>query len=200
MAAIYPHAWTSALGDDPSGVAADTWASALSGLTPAQLAEGLRACVAEGREWPPSAGRFRAMCLGIPTLAAVRLQRQGKLPITAFARMVSQHVDEYAVQRAPSAVADRMLAEAYDVARELVMRGHPLPDEPVGAIAAEAPAPSKPADPAHVSRVLGEIDQLLPKPPAPVDLGPEEVERQSRSAKERGLPPDRKTLAAGGES
>ena len=171
---MYPHAWTSALGDDPSGVAADTWASALSGLTPAQLAEGLRACVAEGREWPPSAGRFRAMCLGIPTLAAVRLQRQGRLPITAFARLVSQHVDEYAAKRAPSAVADRMLAEAYDVARELVMRGHPLPAEPVGEIAQEDPSPRRPADPAHVSRVLAEIDATLP--------------------------PDRKTLAAGGES
>ena len=58
----------------PEGAAADTWAAALAGLTGAQIAEGLRACVAEGEEFPPNAPRFRAMCLGIPSLARVRLE------------------------------------------------------------------------------------------------------------------------------
>jgi hypothetical protein len=33
-------------------------------LSPEQIANGLKACVHAGEDWPPSLPRFRAMCLG----------------------------------------------------------------------------------------------------------------------------------------
>lgn len=67
MAALYGHRWTSNYGTRDDG---DTWLHALRGVTPGQLADGIRSCVnraAERRrvgdeDWPPTAGEFRAMC------------------------------------------------------------------------------------------------------------------------------------------
>lgn len=126
MAAIYGHRWTSSYGDDPSGMAGDTWAAGLSGLTGSQLARGLEACVASSDPWPPSLPDFRAACLGIPPLASVRLDAGKANP---FTRLVWQHLDGYRYQQAPADQSDRLLREAYELAREHVMRGGPLPEE-----------------------------------------------------------------------
>lgn len=158
MAAIYPHSWTSALGDNPSGIAADTWASALAGITAEQLAEGLRSCVAEGREFPPSAGRFRGMCLGIPSFAAVKaelLSRDRKR--SPFVLLVWRYVDAYAIRKADTQAGDRMLMAAYELAREKVMRGEAMPDQPAGEIAQERQGKPKPCDPAAVAEKLAAV-------------------------------------------
>ena len=42
---------------------AQTWAGGLRGITGAQLAAGLRTCIASGTEWPRSLPAFRAMCM-----------------------------------------------------------------------------------------------------------------------------------------
>lgn len=131
MAAMYGHTWTSAYGDNPSGLAADTWATALSGLSADQLANGLRACVAEGGEFPPSAPRFRGMCFGIPSFEAVNHElltagaNRGR-----FAALVWSHIDGYAHRHARAEDAKRMRQHAYELAREQVMRGEPLPPAP----------------------------------------------------------------------
>ncbi|WP_396615524.1 hypothetical protein ACHZ97_14725 [Lysobacter soli] len=141
MAAMYGHTWTSAYGDNPSGLAADTWATALSGLTAEQLAAGLRSCVAEGGEFPPSAPRFRAMCFGIPSFEAVNheLLTTDSANRTAFARLVWSHIDGYAHRHARADDAKRMRQNAYDLAREQVMRGEPLPEPAAGEIEHQAP-------------------------------------------------------------
>lgn len=135
MASLYGHRWASQYGVAFSGIAADTWASALSGITPQQIADGLRACVAEGDEWPPAAPRFRAMCLGIPSYATVKLEstRPGEQR-SRFTRSVWLKVDSYAHRHASVRDADKMLKDAYEIACEEVMHGVPLPEQPVALI------------------------------------------------------------------
>lgn len=131
MADVYGHRWVSSYGADPAKGAGATWAKGLAGLTPRQIGQGLDACIASADAWPPTLPEFRAMCLGIPTLAAVRLDRDKATP---FARLVWQHLDGYRMRQASADAADRMLREAYELAREHVMRGGALPEEPVAAI------------------------------------------------------------------
>lgn len=139
MAEIYGHRWTSSYGAEanPEG-AAGTWAKGLAGVSAGQIAEGLRACLASAEPWPPTLPEFRAMSLGIPSLSAVKLGiKCGDM--NAFARLVWQHIDGYRYKQADYKTADRLLQEAYDIAREYVMRGGELPPEPVGEIAHDEP-------------------------------------------------------------
>lgn len=135
MSSLYGHRWVSQYGVSFTGIAADTWASALSGVTPQQIADGLRACVAEGDEWPPAAPRFRAMCLGIPSFSSVKLEstKPGH-ERSPFTRAVWLKVDSYAHRHASVRDADRMLKDAYDIACEEVMHGVQLPEQPVALI------------------------------------------------------------------
>ena len=157
MLGLYGHRWASQYGTTYAGTAADTWGAVLADLAPAQLAEGLRACVAEGGEWPPAAPRFRAMCFGIPSIAAVRLELQRGTP-SRFARLVWQNVDPYAHRQAQRREADRMVEDAYDIAREHVMRGGALPSEPAAMIEHDKPAkpqlPETPEERAERLRLL----------------------------------------------
>lgn len=135
---MYGHAWHSVHGaspqDEASGkltVDGDTWAKALSGVTGPQMAHGLAACLSEGAEFPPSAPRFRGMCLGVPTFAAVRMDTKRTEP---FTRLVWQNLDGYLYRHAASDRADKMLRDAYELAREHVMTGGQLPEAAVGEI------------------------------------------------------------------
>lgn len=131
MADIYGHKWVSSFGADPEKGAGATWAAALGDLSRRQLGIGIDACRVSADPWPPTLPQFRAMCLGIPTLAAVRLDRDKATP---FTRLVWQHLDGYRMRQASADAADRMLREAYELAREHVMRGGSLPEDPVAAI------------------------------------------------------------------
>jgi hypothetical protein len=126
MLGMYGHTWASAYGDAPTGTTAETWASCLAGVSNQQIADGLRACVAEGAEFPPSAPRFRGMCLGIPSLALVRLEiRSGGHG--QFTRAVWANLDAFRFGQVSTDNADRMLRDAYELTREQVMRGQSLP-------------------------------------------------------------------------
>ena len=103
----------------------DTWGRALAGLSAQQVAAGIEACVAEGAEFPPSAPRFRAMCLGVPILAAVRSELRHGEP-SPFARAVWAELDVFRYKQASAEQADRLLREAYDLVRDRVMRGEAL--------------------------------------------------------------------------
>lgn len=141
MASLYGHRWVSQYGVAFDGIAADTWASALSGITPQQIADGLRACVSEGDEWPPAAPRFRAMCVGIPSYATVKLESTRPAEERSrFTRLVWLKVDGYAHRHASVRDADRMLKDAYDIACEEVMHGAELPEQPVALIEQAKPA------------------------------------------------------------
>lgn len=137
MAEIYGHRWTSAYGDNPNEGAALTWAKGLAGISAKQVGDGLRACVSSSDPWPPTLPEFRGMCLSIPTLAAVKVEQSQDGLRSPFARLVWSYLDGYAMRRASSDQCDRMIREAYGLAREHVMRGGELPPEPAGEITQE---------------------------------------------------------------
>lgn len=130
MAEIYGHKWTSAYGDNPNEGAAQTWAKGLAGLRSQQLADGLKACLASADPWPPTLPEFRSMCLGIPSLARVRIEIRGR-DFTPFTRAVWANLDGYLFKQAAADKSDRMLRDAYELTREEVMRGQPLPEPSV---------------------------------------------------------------------
>lgn len=141
MAEIYGHRWTSAYGDNPNEGAALTWAKGLGGMRPQQLADGLRNCIASADPWPPTLPEFRAMCLNIPTLALVRHELHEATPVRSlFTGLVWQGIDSYALRLASREAGDRMIRDAYELAREHVMRGGDLPGE----VAGELGEPEKP--------------------------------------------------------
>jgi len=156
MAALYGHTWTSAYGDSSRGPAGAQWAKTLAGMTRAQIEAGIDACRAEGAEFPPSAPRFRAMCLGIPSLARVRLELTRGQP-SPFARMVWANLDVHRYRTESADRADRMLREAYELAREERMRGAELPEPPTASIEQQAPQPWVPPTPEERQRILDRV-------------------------------------------
>lgn len=166
MAAMFGHTWVSQYGDGPNGVGGDTWAAALAGITPAQIADGLRATLVLSSDWPPSAPRFRAMCLSVPSFTEVVHAIRTEETKPAFARLVWSYIDGFRYRSVDFSKAERMLRDAYDLARDHVMRGGPLPDEPAGAIGREkektVPGPAAPpSDPAAIQRVITEVNARL---------------------------------------
>lgn len=157
MAEIYGHRWTAAYGDDPDRGAGETWAKGLAGVSPAQLAAGLTTSIASADPWPPTLPEFRARCLGIPPLASVRLDGGKADP---FTRLVWQSLDGYRYRQASADQSDRMLREAYELAREHVMRGGELPPEPVGEITQD-PKKFVPADPERSAMLIAECERML---------------------------------------
>ncbi len=158
---MFGHTWLSQYGARPDGIGGDTWAAALAGVTGAQLAAGLQATLALGSDYPPSAPRFRALCLGIPSLATVRVELARRdARRSPFVVLVWSHVDAHRYRMADADRADRMLREAYDAAREHVMRGGSMPEP---AVELEAPAPTKrtPAPPEVAEWNLSEIATAL---------------------------------------
>lgn len=164
---MFGHTWVSQYGAQPDGIAADTWAVALGGLSGSQIATGLRETLLTGGEWPPSAPRFRRMCFGIPRLSAVRLDlRQTNTVRSPFSNKVWSFVDGYRYIRATVDDADRMLRDAYELAVDDVMRGGELPER-VPELAAPEPEAFHPASPETAREHLGKIAELLRTPPAP---------------------------------
>lgn len=170
MTAALPGRWALAMGASPHPVvtgsdgketidrtkltrAGETWAAGLGGLSADQLGAGVRAVSmtwAEPRA--PMLGEFRALCLGVPTLADVRAELlQRDVRRSPFAIMVGRRLDHYQWRHADQRDADRMLREAYLSAREAVMAGEPLP-ELLPEIAHVEAAP-KPAPNPEVARV-----------------------------------------------
>lgn len=138
MAARYGHAWVSQYGAAPDGAVGAEWRETLGALTRDQIDAGFRADAERASDWPPSSAAFRRGCLGIPTLAQVRAEcRPGCPAISRFTRGVMARVDGFALRQATIERGDRMLAEAYELTVAAVMRGEPLPEEPVAVLAHE---------------------------------------------------------------
>ena len=88
MTHLYGHKFSAVFGERatrPDGSLTDvahTWAGGLQGITGAQLAAGLRTCIASGDAWPPSLPEFRAMCL--PKRVPLCHQEAGTRPELAY--------------------------------------------------------------------------------------------------------------------
>lgn len=184
MSDIYGHRWTSAYGTDPAAGAGSTWALGLSGLSPQQVGEGVQACIASSEPWPPTLPEFRAMCLGIPSFAFVRTDNG---PVRSlFTALVWQYLDGYAYRQASLERADRMLREAYELAREHVMRGGDLPEQPVALVGQEK-REVKPAAPEVAQAAIAEAKELLGEVSSEPKTAPEPVSREEKEAAEREL-------------
>lgn len=167
MAEIYGLKWTKGYGEDPNQGAALTWAKGLAGIAGHQLAAGLSACIASADPWPPSLPEFRLMCLGIPSLPAVRLDVARSDP---FSRLVWQYLDGYRFKTSSAEKADRLLQDAYELAREFVMRGGALPAEPAGVL--DHPtrnAAPKPASPEAVRQAEQAIAEMFGRHTVPAE-------------------------------
>ena len=169
MAEIYHHRWTSAMGDDAGASTGRVWAKGLSGLSLVQIGAGIDALLVRADGWPPTLPEFRAMCMGVPSLADVQVALRSA-ERSGFVRLVWQHLDGYAFSRSEQASADRMLRGAYELAREHVMRGGEVPTDSI-ALPAPAPVPTefgyRPGTPAPSIDALAEIlDRPDPAAPA----------------------------------
>ncbi len=183
MAEIYGHRWASSYGE-PDGPGAQTWAKGLAGIAPAQLADGLSACIASADPWPPTLPEFRARCLGIPPLAAVRADIGTRA--TPFAALCWQHIDGYAFRTASRETSDRMLREAYEQAREHVMRGGALPAV-AEALAAPAEAERRRADPAVAARHLASITRMFGSDDDRAEIDGAEIDDAAGSEEPEGM-------------
>lgn len=161
FAVRYPHVWSSqyvgdggATDDDALALAMAEWSDALAGMNDAQIRAGFRADHLRADHWPPGPSEFAAMCHGIPSLARVKhiLARVGPSR-TRFTRLVWSLLDTFQFTHADTKYADKLLADAYELAKTHVMSGHPLPEEPSGAIEHKI-APRTPANPETVKRAF----------------------------------------------
>jgi hypothetical protein len=162
MAQIFGHGWLTNYGDSADSPAGETWSRGLAGLSRAQIAEGIRAVGTSGAEWPPSMPRFRAMCLGVPSYAAVaeEIRLTSSEPSTAFARLVWWRLDSFHYRLADAKQADRMLRDSYDLACQHVLKGGSLPPAPVKVISSVEPEYRR-ADPAVVQTAISASLQIL---------------------------------------
>ncbi|MFC3549568.1 hypothetical protein ACFOLC_00900 [Lysobacter cavernae] len=162
MTGLYGNTWTSNYGDQPRSLVGAEWARTLAGLNRAQIDAGFDACRTEGAEFPPSAPRFRSVCLGIPSFAVVNVEllTRSNAERSPFSRLVWQHIDGHAHRHASASDAKRTRKEAYDVTCELVMRGELLPVTVAGEIEHVQPVVNV-ARPEVARRYIAEIQTLL---------------------------------------
>lgn len=136
MIAIYGHKFTSAYGilpQDEGGVATlagDTWARGLAGISEAQIAAGLEACILNFTpgDWP-ELPHFRQKCLGIPSVAALRHDlRSPVAERKPFTRLAWSFIDGHRYRHADPVELTRIIKEAHELAADAVLRGEPLPE------------------------------------------------------------------------
>jgi hypothetical protein len=97
--------------------------------------------------------------LGIPSLASVKTAIRSKT-YGPFERLVWQYIDNYQFGQVSSKDSDRMIRDAYDEAREHLMAGGSLPDEPAALIEVQE-VEAKPSDPEFVKKQMQDIAQEL---------------------------------------
>lgn len=141
--ATWGHRWASALGESPleddgsATLAGALWAQELAGYTEQQILDALAHFTEQGHDWPPSLPMVRVQCAGIPSLASVmRELRDNSADRTGFARLVWGYLDTYRLARVDADKHERMIREAYELARENVLAGIEQIPEPSLAIAA----------------------------------------------------------------
>ena len=135
MAGIYGHKWVSQYGTEPDGISARVWNDGLSGLSLKQIAEAVRYYKNQSTSavWPPSLPEFRQVAFGLPSLAQAKHDlRNGTA--TPFTKVLWRFIDGYRWKQASYDAADRMAAEAYELAVAAVTSGEPLPDEQTAAL------------------------------------------------------------------
>ena len=135
MAGMFPGKWVRENGSAPVNnagsltTAGELWFQVLVGITPRQVADGMGNCLLGALHWLPNPGQFRAMCLGVPSLAEVDGQMRPGQAHSGFTVLVRSNLDLHAYATAESgAQQQRMLANAYERAVKHVMDGGAVPE------------------------------------------------------------------------
>ena len=159
MTERYGVRWTSQHGADPATASGQAWGEGLIGLTKGQILRvGVGACRGD---WPPSLLEFRALCLGLPPLPAIRRELADRTAErTPFGLLVARYLDSWAYRHASEDRADRMLREAYAEARDYVMAGGELPVV-LPALPDDSDREPTPAKPEVVAEVLASMREML---------------------------------------
>ena len=176
--AAYGHKWTSHLGDlpvDDDGkvtIAGALWATGLGRFSRDAVLRAFESHAMTGDPWPPSLPHLRAMCFGIPSLSEVIGEITSKQAHrTPFARKVWEFLDMRGglsvLTTASQDKAERLVRDAYEQAREFVMRGGALPPESP-AIAPPAPRPYVEPPAERVAAYQEQILEALSRP-APIE-------------------------------
>jgi len=135
MAGMFPGKWVRENGSAPVNnagsltTAGELWLQVLVGITPRRVADGMGNCLRSALQWPPNPGQFRAMCLGVPSLAEVDGQMRPGQAHSGFTVLVRSNLDLHAYATAESgAQQQRMLVNAYERAVKHVMDGGAVPE------------------------------------------------------------------------
>lgn len=202
---VWGYKWTSHHGDLPVNddgsftIGGLLWARGLAEFSEPQITAAIERAITLGSEWPPNLPEMRTLCFGIPSLADVR-DDATRAPEyrSAFTRLVWQHIDGFRYRQASIELADRMLRDAYELAREHVMRSGALPGDVAGELAHEkrevVPASPEVAR-AAMERIAAELGLPMTPPESPAKregrpLAEVEAALQSHYS-------DRNTAAAG---
>lgn len=161
MAAIFGHAWVSNYGASPEGVAADTWAAVLAGLTPQQIAQGLQRLTLQGGDWPPSAPAFRALCIGIPSLAAYLNRFSDRGSTHPFDQLAWAYIDGWKWRNATGKEQDRLIRDGYRLAKEQAMEDGHLPDTAEHRLEKLRPEPPPERTPEEQSRIRAVAEEAI---------------------------------------
>lgn len=166
MSMRYGHRWSSQYQSDAPDVMAvlyAEWGETLAMLTPRQIAHGFRVDGARGTTWPPGSTEFAAMCFGVPTIEQVKVEarRPAEGRLQPFMRMVWSFLDGFAFARANAGQSDRMLVDAYTLARAHVLSNHAMPQPIAGVIERQAPEPKTPAPPEVAAEYIEQMRSVL---------------------------------------
>lgn len=173
FASCFPHRWIPAVGGwAPDNPAVQSWAIELHGLTDDQVAKGVAALRAQGRDWPPGAFEFASLCRadGIPPVddayheaVMAACGRKGVWGAHPWSHPVVYHatiaVGRWELRTLPAQVAERKFAAAYQRMRERWNAGEPL--EAPEPLALPPPPPPPPPDPAVAAAHLEQIAGML---------------------------------------
>jgi hypothetical protein len=169
MSLRYGWRWTSqyqSRDPDVMAVLYAEWGETLAMLTPRQIARGFRVDAARGATWPPASTEFAGMCWGVPSIEQVKLEArkpaEGRLQ--PFMRLVWSFIDGYAFARANAGQADRLLADAYALARAHVLSRHAMPQPIAGTLERQAPPPKKAAPPDVAAEHIERMRQAVRAP------------------------------------
>jgi len=212
MISVWGHKFSSHNGELPVDdfgeltVGALFWAKGLAGFGESTIMAGIQKAMMDGNTWPPNLPEMRLLCMGVPSLADVRHDLKADSGTRKpFTRLVWQFIDGYQHRNASTDAAGRMVRDAYELARDHVIRGGALPSVAAGELTQDGPAPLEVAAPEVVCAHMAEARELLgrapqPSPPRPmaekIDIAAVEADLRKNYADHR----DRKTAAAGGDA
>lgn len=180
MTSAFGTKWTTTHGDNFADTSGRIWAIQLAGLSGAQIQRGLTHAVREA--WPPTLSDFKAMCLGVLPLATVEMQREYGEPKDQqpFTLLVGRYIPYDQWRMADPQRRERLLAKAYEQAKEHLLQGGALPEYTPASqqITLEDERPAPPPIMVTAEEAIAEARKLLGiKPPAPPEPLPPIPER-----------------------